>query len=37
MFTVRELLKPLKDIKSEIKNINEYENLNDSILTNDIL
>ncbi|MGL5353541.1 MAG: methyl-accepting chemotaxis protein [Clostridium sp.] len=37
MITVNEILKPLEDIKNEIKNINEEKNINDSIVTNDIL
>ena len=37
MVTVKGLLKPLEEIKKEIRNINEDENINDNILTNDIL
>lgn len=34
--TVKELLKPLKIINSEIKNMNKEENINDTLETNDI-
>lgn len=37
MITVKELMKPLEDIKNEIKNINEDDNINEEIVTNDIL
>lgn len=37
MVTVKGLLKPLEEIKKEIININEDENINDNILTNDVL
>lgn len=37
MITVKELLKPLYTINDEIKNMKKEENINDSIITNDIL
>lgn len=37
MATVKSLLKPLEYIKKEIENINEDRNINDELITNDIL
>lgn len=37
MITVKGLLKPLEHIKKEIENINEDRNINDVLVTNDIL